>query len=115
MVLTHIISRFTALAHCCLLLVLLLASSSSCGNAAPVMVGVVVHLRTEAGRRSRTCIEMALEELYHKHPIMSSTTLHVWEYSRGELTEAAHNAGNYKPSPIPSTEHIIRRESLIYH
>uniref|UniRef100_A0A0E0A626 Uncharacterized protein n=1 Tax=Oryza glumipatula TaxID=40148 RepID=A0A0E0A626_9ORYZ len=87
MVLTHIISRFTPLARCCLLLVLLLApssSSSSSRNAAPVMVGVVVDLQSEAGRKSRTCIDMALED-----PRMSSTTLHVWD-SRGELTEAAH-------------------------
>lgn len=86
MVLTRIISRFTALAHRCFLLVLLLApsSSSSRNAAAPVMVGVVLDLQSEAGNKSLTCIEMALEE----HP--SSTTrvqLRVRD-SRGNLTDA---------------------------
>ncbi len=93
---THIISRFTALvvAYCtCSLLVLLLASSSrNAATAAPapvtVTVGVVVDLRSEAGRKSRTCIEMALEDLYLQRPSSTTRVLLDVRDSHGNITEA---------------------------
>jgi ionotropic glutamate receptor len=67
------------------LLVLCTAVESS---AAPVRVGVVLDLTSDVGRKSLTCISMALDDFYLKHSSYATRAeLHVRD-SRGDLVTA---------------------------
>ncbi|CAD6337389.1 unnamed protein product [Miscanthus lutarioriparius] len=90
MVLRSMIAGGLALLH--LLLVLLSASASASElppAAAAVRVGVVLDLTSEAGRKSLTCISMALDNFYSAHANSSRRVHLLVGDTRGDVA-AAH-------------------------
>ncbi|KAK1669563.1 hypothetical protein QYE76_057722 [Lolium multiflorum] len=70
----------------CLLVLCTAVESSS----APVRVGVVLDLTSDVGRKSLTCISMALDDFYLKHPSYATRVELRVRDSRGDLVTAAH-------------------------
>jgi hypothetical protein len=64
--------------------------------APPVRVGVVLDLTSDTGRRSLTCISMALEDFYLKHPSYTTRMELRVRDSRGDIVTAAY-AGKFDP------------------
>ncbi|KAF7094198.1 hypothetical protein CFC21_096527 [Triticum aestivum] len=73
-----------------ILSMLMLRSSAAMAAPLPVRVGVVLDLTSDAGRRSLTCISMALEDFYLKHPSYATRVELRFRDSRGDIVSAAY-------------------------
>ena len=100
-----------ALLH--LLLGVLPSASASASElppaAAAVRVGVVLDLTSEVGRKSLTCISMALDDFYSAHANSSRRVDLLVRDSRGDVVAAAR-AG--KPTHVYCFE-IIKHSGLV--
>ena len=90
MVLRSMIPRGLALLHLLLVLSSASASASELPPAAAVRVGVVLDLTSEAGRKSLTCISMALDAFYSAHANSSWRVHLLVGDTRGDVVAAAH-------------------------
>lgn len=72
---------------------------SAQNSTVPVDVGVILHLRSLPGKRSRTSISMAIEDFYAVHSNYTTRViLHVKDSENEAIGAAA--AGNQSPSPV---------------
>ncbi|KAK3128585.1 hypothetical protein QOZ80_6BG0463730 [Eleusine coracana subsp. coracana] len=77
---------------CLALALLILVSSSSTTVASSVRVGVVLDLTNDAGKKSLTCINMALDDFYAAHANATRRVDLRVRDSRGDVVTAAHAA-----------------------
>ncbi|GJN00710.1 hypothetical protein PR202_ga17908 [Eleusine coracana subsp. coracana] len=75
---------------CLALALLILLSSSSTAVASSMRVGVVLDLTSDAGKKSLTCINMALDDFYAAHANATRRVDLRVRDSRGDVVTAAH-------------------------
>jgi hypothetical protein len=65
-----------------------LCASAKNDSYAPVRVGVILDLATEAGKRSQTSISLAIEDFYKIHPNFLTRVILSFRYSTQDVLEA---------------------------